>query len=358
MTYSLVEFLIGMYYMFEMITKVFAYGFIMNSDSYLRNKWNILDFSIVLSIISYRFSSFYLQIDLGIFRNFVVLRLLRIKSFDIILERLYFVMKDLLKIYLFVFFVLITLSILNLHLLSGFLKYRCMSKLTGFIMVDEACGNYLCENEEICVNSLDNFDNGITNYDNIFSSFLQLLKIITFSNWTDSLFLIHKAFIRFAIFIFIILIVVGNFIILNLILAVLKVKYSEGVYKIQYSNKISQKLFDFKKIKKFTLMLGNKIDSNIFDNQITTNFMKSLYSLRFNHIKLRSYSQLKSDIQSKNRRLNFIEKLSQKISKFLCLNKKSSHTNIEILKHKHLELFVDFKVKYEPNSLLDVLLDK
>lgn len=234
--YEVLEFFIGICYLFEMIIKMFAYGLILNDDSYLRNKWNILDFSIAISIILYRFFLLYAAIDLGILRNFVILRLLRIKSFDVILERLYYVTKDLLKIYFFVFFILLTLAILTLHFWSGILKYRCLNTVTGIIDNSGACGNSICGFQEICIKSLNNFDNGITNFDNIFSAFLQNLKIITLNNWTISLFLVHKAFISFAIVIFIFLIVVGNFIILNLILAVLKVKYSE-VSKNDYSKK-------------------------------------------------------------------------------------------------------------------------
>ncbi len=53
-----------------MILKIFALGFVMNKDSYLRNFWNILDFIIV--------STGYLSIFLNGMVNLSMLRTLRI----------------------------------------------------------------------------------------------------------------------------------------------------------------------------------------------------------------------------------------------------------------------------------------
>lgn len=59
----------------EMILKVVAYGFLLNSeDSYLRNTWNLLDFTIVVfSITSLVMSGG----SLSVFKVFRLLRILR-----------------------------------------------------------------------------------------------------------------------------------------------------------------------------------------------------------------------------------------------------------------------------------------
>ena len=359
--YQEIEFIIGAYYLFEMSSKILAYGFLINSDSYLRNKWNILDFSIAISIIFSRFFAFYTNVDLTIFRNLVVLRLLRIKSFDLILERLYFVMKDYLKTLFFVWSILISLAILCLHLLSGFLKYRCLNEITGLVLNDVLCGNYVCDIGYVCIKSLNNVDNGVSNFDNIFSSFMQTLKIITFNNWTDSLLLIQKTFFQFSIILFLILIIVGNFIVLNLILAILKVKYSEGINKINSLNKVMYKIFDFKKIKKYTLMLGKKLDSNIFNKSLeNSNFMKSLYSLRFTSLKSNKYERnQKNKYAIKKKKFNFFIKILNKYFFFGLLKRKNTTlTPLQFLKNKHLELIVDFKMNYHFDSIQDILLEK
>jgi len=289
------------------------------------------------------------------------LRLLRVKSFDLILERLYFVMTDLFKTFFFVFSVLVSLAVLNLHLFSGFLKYRCMKLSTGFLEENGVCGNYRCGVDETCVKSLDNLDNGVSNYDNIFSSLIQLFKIITFNNWTDSLYVIQKSFTNYIFLFFLLLIVLGNFVVLNLILAILKVKYSEGVTKISHLNKTTFKVYDFKKIKKFTLMLGQKIDSGLFESMNkSSNFMKAFYSLRFSQIKMNRYSQLKKDDLKKKNHLNFLMKIVDKYVLFdYFRNKKDESKNpLNALKYKYLELIVDSKMKYNSNSLSDVLLEK
>lgn len=366
--YILIEVMIGFYYSFEMITKILAFGFILNSDSYLRNKWNILDFSIAMSIIFSRAAAFYMGLDFGIFRNFVVLRLLRVRSFDIILERLYFVMTDLFKTLFFVWCILIILGIVSLHLLSGLLKYRCMEILTGIIQNDAICGNYLCQPFEVCVKSLDNIDNGVSNYDNIFSSMLQLLKIITFNNWTDSVFVVQQAFLlRFSLLFFLMLIFVGNFIVLNLILAILKVKYTEGINKIENSNRIVYKVFDFRKIKKYTLMLGKKMnmDTGIFENQNCNNFMKMLYSLKFTQMKLHKFPKADSGTprHKGSRRRKKMSHFMRIVNRFFCFRffgfpNSENQNPVDFLKNKHLELIVDFKMKYEFPDISDVLLGR
>ena len=63
------------FYLCEMLLKIFAVGFIFKKKSYLRSNWNKFDFLIInLSIISYFFKS---QVNFSAIRIFRILRPLR-----------------------------------------------------------------------------------------------------------------------------------------------------------------------------------------------------------------------------------------------------------------------------------------
>lgn len=112
-----------------MSLKIFAYGFILNKGSYLRDLWNIMDFFIVLTsllpiVITLNFS-------VNALRAFRVLRPLRtvtkIKALKRIIKTLFYsfsLVMDSIYILLFVIFVL---SIAGMQLFGGKLKYVCMN---------------------------------------------------------------------------------------------------------------------------------------------------------------------------------------------------------------------------------------
>jgi len=58
-----------------MFIKIFAYGFVLNRDSYLRDFWNIFDFLIIIAT----YISFLLDgmVNLAVLRTFRILRPLR-----------------------------------------------------------------------------------------------------------------------------------------------------------------------------------------------------------------------------------------------------------------------------------------
>jgi hypothetical protein len=74
------NYVINIVFIFEMVIKIIALGFIMDSGSYLRESWNIMDFCIVLfSILDMSLSQINITF-LRILRMIRVLRPLRIIS--------------------------------------------------------------------------------------------------------------------------------------------------------------------------------------------------------------------------------------------------------------------------------------
>jgi hypothetical protein len=72
-------------------------------------------------------------------------------------------------------FVFLIFGIAGLQLFAGLLKRRCFNPLNGVMHVEDLlCGNIECPGVYICGKSMDSPYQGITNFDNIFYSFLQV----------------------------------------------------------------------------------------------------------------------------------------------------------------------------------------
>jgi hypothetical protein len=71
-------------------------------------------------------------------------------------------------------------------------------------------------------------DNVVVNFDNIIYSSLQVFLIITLDGWTDTMYNIQKTFSNYSWAYFVTLVIIGTFVLLNLTLAVVKVKFTES----------------------------------------------------------------------------------------------------------------------------------
>ncbi|CAG0906440.1 unnamed protein product, partial [Darwinula stevensoni] len=123
----------------ECIMKIIACGFVAHQGAYLRNGWNLLDFTIVfigiistfLSVVDQEGESF----DVKALRAFRVLRPLRlvsgVPSLQVVLNSIIRAMVPLLHIALLVLFVIIIYAIIGLELFSGILHQTCFRNETG-----------------------------------------------------------------------------------------------------------------------------------------------------------------------------------------------------------------------------------
>merc|ERR1719471_2858767 len=230
----------------ECCMKIIAYGFISHPNSYLRNTWNILDFTIVMIGL---FSSLLavLQIE-GInvksLRAFRVLRPLRllssIPSLQIVINAILMAMIPLFHIALLVLFVIIIYAIIGLEMFSGLLHKTCFNKVTGE-MVDEddptLCGgNYQCDEAagHECREFWEGPNFGITNFDNFGLSMLTVFQCVTLEGWTDVLYWVQDSMGNTWQFIyFVSMVVLGAFFVMNLILGVLSGEFSKEREKAQ-----------------------------------------------------------------------------------------------------------------------------
>ncbi|XP_023318725.1 muscle calcium channel subunit alpha-1 isoform X2 [Trichogramma pretiosum] len=222
--------------------KIIAYGFLMHQGAYLRNGWNLLDFTIVvIGMISTVLTTFMKEgFDVKALRAFRVLRPLRlvsgVPSLQVVLNSILRAMVPLLHIALLVIFVIIIYAIIGLELFSGKLHTTCWNNITGEMWSDpHPCGTsgYQCSTlgpEWYC--DADKFwvgpNYGISNFDNFGLAMLTVFQCVTLEGWTDVLYSIQDAMGNsWEWTYFVSLVILGAFFVMNLILGVLSGEFSK-----------------------------------------------------------------------------------------------------------------------------------
>ncbi|CAB3232874.1 unnamed protein product [Arctia plantaginis] len=225
----------------ECVMKIIAYGFVMHAGSYLRNGWNLLDFTIVvIGMVSTVLSSIFKDaFDVKALRAFRVLRPLRlvsgVPSLQIVLNSILKAMVPLLHIALLVIFVIIIYAIIGLELFSGKMHKSCFNKYTDEIMdsphpcdLDNGFNCSMISDDMECREGWIGPNFGITNFDNFGLSMLTVFQCITLEGWTDVMYNIQDAMGNSWEWIyFVSMVILGAFFVMNLILGVLSGEFSK-----------------------------------------------------------------------------------------------------------------------------------
>ncbi|KAL4226359.1 Voltage-dependent calcium channel type D subunit alpha-1 [Mactra antiquata] len=227
----------------EAFMKIIAYGFLFHSGAYLRNGWNILDFTIVVIGLISTILSFTLEddvLDVKALRAFRVLRPLRLvsraPSLQVVLNSILRAILPLFHIALLVIFVIIIYAIMGLELFSGKLHSTCFINGTDKYASEDPspCSNspkgYQCDAEQgfVCREGWEGPNDGITNFDHFGLAMLTVFQCITMEGWTDVLYSINDAMgNEWPWIYFLSLIILGSFFVLNLVLGVLSGEFSK-----------------------------------------------------------------------------------------------------------------------------------
>ncbi|KAK7582611.1 hypothetical protein V9T40_014056 [Parthenolecanium corni] len=229
----------------ECMMKILAYGFIAHSGAYLRNGWNLLDFTIVvIGLVTVILASLSIDgLDVKALRAFRVLRPLRlvsgVPSLQVVLNSILRAMIPLLHIALLVLFVIIIYAIIGLELFSGELHTTCFNNKTGRMMDDPHpcsvsgtsgfnCAEIDSKDPYVCCKGWEGPNFGITNFDNFGLAMLTVFQCITLEGWTGVLYNIQDASgstWQWAYFVS--LVILGAFFVMNLILGVLSGEFSK-----------------------------------------------------------------------------------------------------------------------------------
>ncbi|KAL4505974.1 hypothetical protein ABPG72_013735 [Tetrahymena utriculariae] len=220
-------------YTAEACLKIIAMGFVLPKGAYLRDGWNILDFSIVVSsLLPLVVGSS--TVNLRALRSLRILRPLRtiskVKKLKILLKTLFSAIPYLVNSMIILTFFFLIFAIGGLQLFSGLLLRRCIDPLSGIVVdYNQVCGGgYQCDGINICGKTMSNPQFNVTSFDNIFYSFLMVFQIITMEGWTQIMYQLFDAFSMFTVIYFVLLIFIGSFFLINLTLAVIKAKFSDN----------------------------------------------------------------------------------------------------------------------------------
>ncbi|XP_053974550.1 muscle calcium channel subunit alpha-1 isoform X2 [Hylaeus volcanicus] len=236
-----IEYIFLVIFTVECVMKIIAYGFVAHPGAYLRNGWNILDFTIVvIGMVSTVLTMLMKEgFDVKALRAFRVLRPLRlvsgVPSLQVVLNSILRAMIPLLHIALLVLFVIIIYAIIGLELFSGKMHKTCRHSVTDALMDDPTpCGpeGYTCSilgEEYHCSKQFWEGPNwGITNFDNFGLAMLTVFQCVTLEGWTDVLYDIEDAMgSSWQWIYFISMVILGAFFVMNLILGVLSGEFSK-----------------------------------------------------------------------------------------------------------------------------------
>jgi Ion transport protein len=103
----------------------------------------------------------------------------------------------------------------------------------------------------------------MTNFDNIFSSLIQVLLIVTLDSWSYIMYQLQRGFSNYIWWYFVSLIFFGSFVLNNLLLAIIKSKFSEGHSFLSQKKEIpglfeEKPIWDFSKIKRDGLWINGR----------------------------------------------------------------------------------------------------
>ncbi|XP_018647949.1 voltage-dependent calcium channel [Schistosoma mansoni] len=239
----------------ESALKIIAYGFVLHQDAYLRNFWNVLDFSIVL--IGYVSTLENMNIDVKALRAFRVLRPLRLlsglPSLQVVLNSIITAMVPLLHIALLVIFVIIVYAIVGLELFQSKLHLTCYRNSTHKIpemmpnprpcTFETSSMGFKCSElgpDYFCADMYGKEgerytgpEGGIVSFDNFLYSMLTVFVCITMEGWTSTGYYVSDAIGSWWPWIyFVTLILLGSFFVMNLVLGVLSGEFSKEKEKI------------------------------------------------------------------------------------------------------------------------------
>ncbi|CAD8119651.1 unnamed protein product [Paramecium sonneborni] len=203
--------------------------------------WDLQNVFDIIILILFSFHYYYptlIIIDFSTARLLKILSVISVfsKRLQIMLLALKHSLKFLLEALIIVIIFSYFFALFGMHLFQGLFRYKCYYAESG-IQTNQICGyNLSCQNQSmICSKSLTN-PNVPTNFDDIFYSYVEVVRLMIFNEWTEPIYLSMQTFHDFSIVYFIFLIFIIAIFGANLIIAVLKIYYSQTLIKYQHQD--------------------------------------------------------------------------------------------------------------------------
>lgn len=186
----------------EMVLKILGMGLIFAEESYLKDSWNILDFTIVISsLLALKSGEEETVLEettaaeegfsMQSLRSFRVMRPLKtissVQGLKVLMGALLSSIPLLVDTLIILFGFFLVFSIAGCQLLKGLLKKRCFNIQTGRLIADDSfCSSTSdCPGGYFCGKGNDNPNKNTTNFDNVMFAFLAVFQSVTLEGWSD-----------------------------------------------------------------------------------------------------------------------------------------------------------------------------
>ncbi|EWS72781.1 cation channel family transporter (macronuclear) [Tetrahymena thermophila SB210] len=229
-------------YTVEMGLKIVAYGFIFSKNAYIKEGWNVIDLVIIVTgwlpyVVSQN------AFNLSALRSLRVLRPLRsiskVKVLNQLVTALFSsipLLKDAFIILLFFFTVF---AIAGLQLFTGQLKTRCIDIYTGIKYGDENNNLFVCAVDSdcpplkgasfICAKGMVSPNSDFYNFDTFGWSLLNVYVVVSNEGWSTIMYYVMVGFNFFAFIYFFLIVYLGTWLLVNLCMGIIAVKYTESI---------------------------------------------------------------------------------------------------------------------------------
>ncbi|XP_060572053.1 sodium channel protein 1 brain-like isoform X2 [Ruditapes philippinarum] len=252
-------------YTVEMVIKLLARGFIINSFTYLRDAWNWLDFLVIcsayLTIILENTSGGGGLGNLQGIRTFRVFRVLRtisiVPGLKTIVNALLRAFRMLLEVMMLILFCLMVFALFSLQIYMGTLRQKCVLEAPdytgtpaysyaqfyndhiknssnwyddgeGFVLCGNVSGSFKCPTNYTCLKDIGENPNwGYTNFDHFGWAMLTSFQLMTLDFWEDTYNKVLKTSGPWNVIFFIFVVFFGAFYLVNLMLAVVAMSYEQ-----------------------------------------------------------------------------------------------------------------------------------
>lgn len=215
----------------EMVVKFFALGLVHSQTSYFRDAWNWLDFVIVVTGLVTLLGGDGVKNYSGL-RMFRVLRPLRtithLAGLRVIVNALLRSIPLLMNTLIICLFYFLVFGIIGVQSWAGQFRNRCFNLETGLLNEEDErlCGGWhTCAETDFCGEWTQNPNNDVTSFDNILWASNTIFQSITLEGWAQVMYWAQDATTVWCWPYFILLILFGAFILINLTLAVIMTKF-------------------------------------------------------------------------------------------------------------------------------------
>ena len=238
---GMLEMVFFIIYLIEMLLKITSAGFLFNRGAYLRDPWNIMDFTIILASVlimgqSAQSESGSTSINLSSLRTIRILRPLRtintVKKLKTLVLTVLTSMPYLLDMLAIIIFTVSVFAIAGMQLFRGAFQYQCFEATTGRrgpFDPNQICGGIRnCADGYICGKIGTNPATGIYSLDNFADAYLFVFMVLSTEGWSTACAYLINSVSAYSIVYFMSIILLETWFLFNLALAIISAKFNEA----------------------------------------------------------------------------------------------------------------------------------